>query len=47
MKKEELDEKWLDLLKELVEAGISKEEFKAFLEAKKISKNVKKMENDT
>ncbi|WP_377916627.1 hypothetical protein [Bacillus songklensis] len=38
MESKPLDEKWLKLLKELVEPGISKEEFKGFLEAKKASK---------
>lgn len=38
MKKMKLEKDWLLLLEELKKAGISKEEFKAFLELKKAEK---------
>ena len=39
---EELDNEWLQLVKELMESNISKNEFRAFLELKKIEKENKK-----
>lgn len=38
MESKPLDEKWLELLKELVESGVSKEDFKYFLAVKKAAK---------
>jgi len=41
MKEIKLDKDWLLLLEDLKKAGISKEEFKAFLELKKAEKENK------
>jgi hypothetical protein len=38
MKQIKLDENWLLLVKELMESGMSKEQFKEFLELKKTEK---------
>jgi Anti-repressor SinI len=38
---EELDKEWLQLVEELMESNISKNEFRAFLELKKIQKENK------
>jgi len=38
---EELDKVWLQVVEELMETNISKNEFKAFLEHKKIEKDNK------
>ena len=38
---EELDKEWLQLVEELMESNISKNEFRAFLELKKIEKENK------
>lgn len=42
MKNKQLDEKWLQLVKELIESEVSKENFKAFIESKKLEKENKK-----
>ena len=42
MKNKQLDEKWLRLVKELIESEVSKENFKAFIEFKKLEKENKK-----
>jgi hypothetical protein len=41
---EELDKEWLQLVEELMESNISKNEFRAFLELKKIEKENKQKE---
>ena len=38
---EELDKKWLKLVEELMESNISKDEFRAFLELKRMEKENK------
>ena len=38
---EELDKEWLKLVEELMESNISKEEFRAFLELKRMEKENK------
>ena len=43
MKHIKLDENWLQLVKELMESGLSKEQFKEFLESKKTEKENVKM----
>lgn len=43
MKHIKLDENWLLLVKELMESGLSKEQFKEFLESKKTEKENEKM----
>ncbi|MFJ7975760.1 DNA-binding anti-repressor SinI [Peribacillus sp. NPDC096379] len=42
MENKQLDEKWLRLVKELIESGVSKEDFKAFIEFKKLEKDNQK-----
>ncbi|SDJ10099.1 helix-turn-helix domain-containing protein [Alteribacillus bidgolensis] len=46
-KETELDDVWLEVLKEAMESGVSKEHFKAFLEDKKNEKheNLQKYDN--
>ena len=41
---EELDKEWLQLVEELMESNISKNEFRVFLELKKIEKENKQKE---
>ena len=41
--KQQLDAKWLQLVKELMESEVSKENFRAFIEFKRLEKENKKM----
>jgi XRE family transcriptional regulator, master regulator for biofilm formation len=41
--KQQLDANWLRLVKELMESEVSKENFRAFIEFKKLEKENKKM----
>jgi hypothetical protein len=36
------DTEWIDVLKELIHSGVTKEEFKQFLEVKRMEKNLSK-----
>ncbi len=38
-KKEDIDQEWLELAKEAMESGVSKEQFKEFLEFQKWQKS--------
>jgi hypothetical protein len=42
---EELDKEWLQLVEELMESNISKNEFRAFLELKKFKKKISRKNN--
>jgi hypothetical protein len=42
MENKQLDEKWLRLVKALIESEVSKENFRAFIESKKLEKENKK-----
>ena len=43
---EELDKEWLKLVEELMESNISKDEFRTFLEFKRMEKETRRKDNN-